>query len=436
MRSNPIDAAKTLTYRGDYWYNLHMKIPVITKEQALEIKKTYPTPFHIYDEKGIEDNAKELLAAFSWCKGYKEHFAVKATPNPTIMKLLHSLGCGMDCSSMTELMLCEKCGITGDDIMFTSNETPAAEYAYALKLGATITLDDYTHVDFLKSIAGDDMPECVSLRYNNGVDFAVNNMIMGSPQDAKYGMTRDQLTIAVRKLQSYGVRRFGLHAFLASNNLGNDYYPVLAGILFRTAKELHEETGADFAFVNLSGGIGIPYRPEDKKPDINVISARIKEEYENIFDGDMKPSIRTELGRYMLGPYGNLITTVVHFKHIYKEYAGVDACAANLMRPAMYGAYHHITVLGKENVPATRKYDVVGSLCENNDKFAVDRMLPPLEIGDILAIHDAGAHGFSMGYNYNGKLRSAELLLRKDGSVKLIRRAETPDDYFATMIFD
>lgn len=412
-----------------------MKTPIITKEQALEIKKTYPTPFHIYDEKGIEDNAEELLAAFSWCKDYKEHFAVKATPNPTIMKLLHSLGCGMDCSSMTELMLCEKCGITGDDIMFTSNETPAAEFEYALKLGATITLDDYTHVDFLKSIAGDNMPECVSLRYNNGVDFAVNNMIMGSPQDAKYGMTREQLTLAIKKLQGYGVKQFGLHAFLASNNLGNDYYPVLAGILFNTAKELHEQTGAQFKFINLSGGIGIPYRPEDQKPDINIIASRIKDEYAKVFDSDMKPSLRTELGRYMLGPYGNLITTVVHFKHIYKEYAGVDACAANLMRPAMYGAYHHITVLGKENVPATVKYDVVGSLCENNDKFAVDRMLPPLEIGDILAIHDAGAHGFAMGYNYNGKLRSAELLLKKDGSVQMIRRAETPDDYFATMIF-
>ena len=412
-----------------------MKTPIITKEQALEIKKTYPTPFHIYDEKGIEDNAKELLAAFSWCKDYKEHFAVKATPNPTIMKLLHSLGCGMDCSSMTELMLCEKCGITGDDIMFTSNETPAAEFEYALKLGATITLDDYTHVDFLKSIAGDNMPECVSLRYNNGVDFAVNNMIMGSPQDAKYGMTREQLTLAIKKLQGYGVKQFGLHAFLASNNLGNDYYPVLAGILFNTAKELHEQTGAQFKFINLSGGIGIPYRPEDQKPDINIIASRIKDEYAKVFDSDMKPSLRMELGRYMLGPYGNLITTVVHFKHIYKEYAGVDACAANLMRPAMYGAYHHITVLGKENVPATVKYDVVGSLCENNDKFAVDRMLPPLEIGDILAIHDAGAHGFAMGYNYNGKLRSAELLLKKDGSVQMIRRAETPDDYFATMIF-
>lgn len=417
----------------------NIKKPIITKAQAEEIKKTCPTPFHIYDEKGIEDNAKELISSFSWCPGFKEHFAVKATPNPTIMKLLHALGCGMDCSSMTELMLCEKCGITGDDIMFTSNETPAEEYAYALRLGATITLDDITHVDFIADIAkkkGMKLPECMSLRYNNGKNFAINNQIMGTPQDAKYGMTREQLAEAIRKLQGYGVKRFGLHAFLASNNLGNDYYPTLAGILFETAKELAAETGADFAFVNLSGGIGIPYRPEDDKPDIPVIAEKVRAQYERVFDGDMKPSLRTELGRYMLGPYGNLITTVLHFKHIYKEYAGVDACAANLMRPAMYGAYHHITVLGKENEPACVKYDVVGGLCENNDKFAVDRMLPRLEIGDILAIHDTGAHGFAMGYNYNGRLRSAELLLRKDGSVKMIRRAETPDDYFATMVFD
>lgn len=413
-----------------------MKKPILTKERAEELKKTYPTPFHIYDERGIEDNAKELLGAFSWCKGFKEHFAVKATPNPAIMKLLHNLGCGMDCSSLTELLLCEKCGITGDDIMFTSNETPAEEFALALKLGATITLDDLTHVDFLAKIAGGKLPECVSLRFNNGKNFAVNNQIMGTPQDAKYGMTRAQLSEAIAKLRAYGVKRFGLHAFLASNNLGNDYYPTLAGILFETARDLAEETGADFAFINLSGGIGIPYRPEEEKPNIPIIAARVRKEYERVFTGSMKPSIRTELGRYMLGPYGNLVTTVVHFKHIYKEYAGVDACAANLMRPAMYGAYHHITVLGKENAPATVKYDVVGSLCENNDKFAVDRMLPALDYGDILAIHDTGAHGFAMGYNYNGRLRSAELLLKKDGNVQLIRRAETPDDYFATLIFD
>ena len=432
-----------------------MKKPIITKAQAEEIKKTYPTPFHIYDEKGIKDNARRVYDAFSWCAGFKEHFAVKATPNPTIMKILHSLGCGMDCSSLTELMLCEKCGIVGDDIMFTSNETPAEEYALALRLGATITLDDITHVDFLAKVAGGNMPKTVSLRFNNGKDFAINKQIMGTPQDAKYGMTRAQLTEAVRKLQALGVESFGLHAFLASNNLGNEYYPTLAGILFDTACELHAETGANFKFVNLSGGIGIPYLPTDEMPDIYLsggigipylptdempdiyaIADGVKAQYERAFTGDMKPSLRTELGRFMLGPYGNLITTVVHFKHIYKEYAGVDACAANLMRPAMYGAYHHITVLGKENAPCDHKYDVVGSLCENNDKFAVDRMLPELAIGDILAIHDAGAHGFSMGYNYNGKLRSAELLLREDGSVKLIRRAETPDDYFATMIFD
>ena len=435
-QANAICLRLRLTARAVCYYNLDMKKPIITKAQAEQIKKTYPTPFHIYDEKGIKDNAKRLLDAFSWCKGFKEHFAVKATPNPTIMKLLHSLGCGMDCSSMTELMLCEKCGITGDDIMFTSNETPAEEYAYALKLGATITLDDITHVDFLADIAGGKMPEVVSLRYNNGKDFAINKQIMGTPQDAKYGMTREQLTEAVRRLIKLGVKRFGLHAFLASNNLGNEYYPTLAGILFDTASELHDETGADFAFVNLSGGIGIPYLPTDEMPDIYAIAAGVKREYDRVFTKDMKPSLRTELGRFMLGPYGNLITTVVHFKHIYKEYAGVDACAANLMRPAMYGAYHHITVLGKENAPCDHKYDVVGSLCENNDKFAVDRMLPELEIGDILAIHDAGAHGFAMGYNYNGKLRSAELLLREDGSVKMIRRAETPDDYFATMVFD
>ena len=423
-------------------YNFFMsneKKPIITKEQAEEIKKTYPTPFHIYDEKGIEDNAREMIEAFSWCKGFKEHFAVKATPNPAIMKILHKLGCGMDCSSLAELMMCEKCGILGDDIMFTANETPAEEYEYALKLGACITLDDLTHVDFLAEVAkkgGYAIPEVVSMRYNNGVDFAINNCIMGSPQDAKYGMTRSQLTQAIKKLQGYGVKKFGLHAFLASNNLGNDYYPTLAGILFDTARELTEETGADWAFVNLSGGVGIPYRPDEDKPDIKIIASKVKSEYDRVFTGEMKPSIRTELGRYMLAPYGNLITTVLHFKHIYKEYVGVDACAANLMRPAMYGSYHHITALGKEQEPCVNKYDVVGGLCENNDKFAIDRMLPALEKGDVLAIHDTGAHGFAMGYNYNGRLRSAELLLQKDGSIKLIRRAETVDDYFATMIFE
>ena len=413
-----------------------MKKPLITLAQAREIIKTYPTPFHIYDEKGIEDNAKELLSAFSWNKGYKEFFAVKATPNPSLMKLLHKLGCGMDCSSEAELLLCEKCGITGGDVMFTSNETPAREFALALKLGATITLDDLTHIDFLHEISGGKLPECISLRYNTGKSFAVNNTIMGTPQDAKYGMTKEQLVTAIEKLKGYGVKKFGLHAFLASNNLGNDYYPTLAGILFDTAKEIGGITGAEFKFINLSGGIGIPYKPEDKKVDINIVAAKIRDKYEQVFGGsNTAPSILTELGRYMMGPYGNLITAVCHFKHIYKEYAGVDACAANLMRPAMYGSYHHISVLGKENEPCTHTYDVVGSLCENNDKFAIDRKLPSLEKGDIIAIHDSGAHGFAMGYNYNGKLRSAELLMQKDGTVKLIRRAETPDDYFSTMIF-
>lgn len=414
-----------------------MKTSIITKKQAEEIIKTYPTPFHIYDEKGIEDNADRLLNAFSWNKGYKEYFAVKATPNPALMKILHKKGIGMDCSSMTELMMCEKCGITGSDIMFTSNETPAAEFAYALKLGATITLDDISHVDFLYEIANGKMPECISLRYNTGTSFAVNNQVMGTPQEAKYGMTRKQLSEAVLKLKEYGVKKFGLHAFLASNNLGNEYYPELAGILFDTVKDLSKETNTEFKFVNLSGGIGIPYKPDDEMPDIAIIGKKVKERYDTVFaDSDIKPDIYTELGRFMTGPYGNLITTVVHFKDIYKQYAGVDACAVNLMRPAMYGAYHHIVVLGKENEKNSVTYDVVGSLCENNDKFAIDRYLPKLEKGDVLAILDTGAHGFAMGYNYNGKLKSAELLLCKDGSVKMIRRAETPDDYFATMIFD
>lgn len=413
-----------------------MKKPIITLDKAKEIIKSYPTPFHIYDERAIENNARELIDAFSWNKGYKEFFAVKANSNPALLKILHSLGCGMDCSSKTELLLCEKCGITGSDLMFTSNETPAEEFALALKLGATITLDDLTHVDFLYEISGGRLPGCISLRYNNGRDFAVSNTIMGKPQDAKYGMTKEQLVLAIKKLQGYGVKQFGLHAFLASNNLGNEYYPALASLLFETAKELYETTGADFKFINLSGGIGIPYLPEDKLPDIKVIGGKVKDNYERVFAGSaIRPSILTELGRFMTGPYGNLITTALHFKHIYKEYVGVDACAANLMRPAMYGSYHHITVLGKENAPLSKTYDVVGSLCENNDKFAIDRQLPEIELGDILAIHDSGAHGFSMGYNYNGKLRSAELLLQKDGSVRLIRRAETAEDYFATMIF-
>lgn len=409
-----------------------MKRPFITKEKAEEIKKIYPTPFHVYDEDGIEKNADELFSAFSWNKGFKEYFAVKATPNPEILKLLKKHGCGVDCSSLTELIMAEKCGFFGDEIMFSSNETAAEEFVYAKKLNAIINLDDITHIPFLKKHAG--IPEKICLRYNPGGDFKIGNKIMGNPADAKYGLTRPQLTEAVKILLSEGVKEFGIHAFLASNTLGNEYYPELAKILFRTVKELIDETGAEFSFVNLSGGIGIPYLPDREKNDIFAIADGVKKAYEEEFTEKGIDGIKifTELGRYMLAPYGHLITTVIHFKHTYKEYAGVDACAANLMRPAIYGAYHHITVLGKEHNPCDHVYDVVGSLCENSDKFAVDRALPELDIGDILAIHDAGAHGFSMGYNYNGKLRSAEILLSKDGSFRLIRRAETVADYFAT----
>ncbi len=409
-----------------------MKRPFITKEKAEEIKRIYPTPFHVYDEDGIEKNADELYSAFSWNKGFKEYFAVKATPNPEILKLLKKHGCGVDCSSLTELIMAEKCGFYGDEIMFSSNETAAEEFVYARKLNAIINLDDITHIPFLKKHAG--IPEKICLRFNPGGDFKIGNKIMGNPADAKYGLTRRQLTEAVKILLSEGVKEFGIHAFLASNTLGNEYYPELARILFRTVKDLIDETGAKFSFVNLSGGIGIPYLPDREKNDIFVIANGVKKAYEEEFTEKGIDGIKifTELGRYMLAPYGHLITTVIHFKHTYKEYAGVDACAANLMRPAIYGAYHHITVLGKEDKPCDHVYDVVGSLCENSDKFAVDRTLPELDIGDILAIHDAGAHGFSMGYNYNGKLRSAEILLSKDGSFRLIRRAETVADYFAT----
>lgn len=409
-----------------------MKRPFITKEKAEEIKRIYPTPFHVYDEDGIEKNADELYSAFSWNKGFKEYFAVKATPNPEILKLLKKHGCGVDCSSLTELIMAEKCGFYGDEIMFSSNETAAEEFVYARKLNAIINLDDITHIPFLKKHAG--IPEKICLRFNPGGDFKIGNKIMGNPADAKYGLTRRQLTEAVKILLSEGVKEFGIHAFLASNTLGNEYYPELARILFRTVKDLIDETGAKFSFVNLSGGIGIPYLPDREKNDIFVIANGVKKAYEEEFTEKGIDGIKifTELGRYLLAPYGHLITTVIHFKHTYKEYAGVDACAANLMRPAIYGAYHHITVLGKEDSPCDHVYDVVGSLCENSDKFAVDRTLPELDIGDILAIHDAGAHGFSMGYNYNGKLRSAEILLSKDGSFRLIRRAETIADYFAT----
>lgn len=409
-----------------------MKKPFVTLDKIKEIAKEYPTPFHIYDEKGIRENARGLFEAFSWNAGFKEYFAVKATPNPALIRILKEEGCGVDCSSYTELMMAERLGFRGDEIMFSSNETPEEEYIYARKLGAIINLDDITHIYFLEKTAG--IPEKICLRYNPGGEFTINNMIMGTPADAKYGLTRPQMFEAVRTLMAKGVKEFGVHAFLASNNIENDYYPVLARVLFELIADLTAETGAKFVFVNLSGGIGVPYRPEQKKTDIKVIGEGVRKAYEEILASrGIAPKIFTELGRYMLAPYGGLITKVVHFKHTYKEYAGCDACAAHLMRPAIYGAYHHITVLGKEDAPCDHVYDVVGSLCENSDKFAVDRKLPELEIGDYLFIHEAGAHGHSMGYNYNGKLRSAEILLKPDGSYKLIRRAETPDDYFATL---
>ncbi|MDE5884299.1 MAG: diaminopimelate decarboxylase [Oscillospiraceae bacterium] len=411
------------------------KIPFLTKEKTEEICKEYPTPFHIYDEKGIRENARLVQKAFSWNKNFKEYFAVKATPNPFLLKILQEEGCGVDCSSYTELQMSEACGFSGSDIMFSSNVTPAQDYELAYKLGAYINLDDITHIEYLENLTG--IPETICCRFNAGGKFTISTEIMDSPEDAKYGFTREQMFEGFRKLQEKGAKHFGIHAFLASSTMTNEYYPTLAKQLFELAVDLHRETGADIQFINLSGGVGVAYRPDQTPNDI----LKIGEGVHKVFDEILVPAglgdvaIFTEMGRFMLAPYGHLVTRVLHKKHIYKEYVGVDACAANLMRPAIYGAYHHITVLGKENQDCTYKCDVTGGLCENNDKFAIDRMLPPVEIGDLLVIHDAGAHGFSMGYNYNGKLRSAELLLCEDGSVKMIRRAETPADYFATFDF-
>ncbi len=409
------------------------KVPFVTKEQVQEITKTYPTPFYIYDEKQIRENARAVKEAFAWNPGFKEYFAVKATPNPYLIGILREYGCGCDCSSLTELMLSEAMGVLGHDIMFSSNDTPAAEYSYAAKLGAVINLDDITHIDFVEKILGK-LPETMSCRYNPGGVFKMSNGIMDNPGDAKYGFTEEQMFEGYRILKEKGVKHFGIHAFLASNTVTNEYYPLLAKDLFELAVRLEKETGADIKFINLSGGVGIPYMPEQEPNDIRAIGEGVRRVYEEVLVpagmGDV--AIYTEMGRFMMGPYGQLVTQAIHEKHTHKEYIGVDACAVNLMRPAMYGAYHHITVLGKEDAPCDHKYDVTGSLCENNDKFAVDRMLPEIEKGDYLVIHDAGAHGFAMGYNYNGKLKSAELLLKEDGSVKLIRRAETPKDYFAT----
>lgn len=411
------------------------KIPFVTKEQLEDIASRYATPFYLYDEKGIRETARRVNKAFSWNKGFKEYFAVKATPTPGILKILHEEGCGADCSSYTELLMADAVGFKGDEIMFSSNDTPAEDFQLARKLNATINLDDITHIDFLERVA--DIPDTVCCRYNPGGHFAIANNIMDNPGDAKYGMTREQLTEAYKRLMAKGVKHFGLHAFLASNTVTNDYYPELARILFKVAVELKEETGASIEFINLSGGVGIAYRPGQPQNDIMEIGEGVRHAYEEVLVPAGMGNVRlyTEMGRYMLAPYGALVSRVIHQKHIYKEYIGLDACAANLMRPAIYGAYHHITVMGKENAPCDHKYDVTGGLCENNDKFAIDRMLPEINIGDLVFIHDAGAHGFAMGYNYNGKLRSAELLLKEDGSVEMIRRAETPADYFATFDF-
>ncbi len=381
----------------------------------------------------MRENAKAVKEAFAWNPGFREYFAVKATPNPFLINILKEYDCGTDCSSLTELMMSEALGFKGEYIMFSSNDTPAEEFAYANKIGATINLDDITHIEFLENIIGT-LPKTMSLRYNPGGVYQLSNGIMDNPGDAKYGLTKEQLFEAYQILRNKGVERFGLHAFLVSNTVTNDYYPTLARTLFELVVEIKEKLGIEISFINLSGGVGIAYRPEETPNDIRVIGAGVKKVYDEILvpNGLGNVAIYTEMGRFMMGPYGCLVTKAIHEKHTYKEYIGVDACAANLMRPAIYGAYHHITVAGKEDAPCDHKYDIVGSLCENCDKFAVDRMLPKIDMGDLLVIHDTGAHGFSMGYNYNGRLRSAEVLLKEDGSTQLIRRAETPKDYFAT----
>ncbi len=412
-----------------------MKRTFLTLEQVKEIEKEYPTPFYIYDEAGIRKNVRRLEQAFSWNKGFKEYFAVKALPTPVILEILKEEGCGVDCSSHTELMLAEALGFKGHEIMFSSNVTPHEDYVYANRLGGIINLDDFSDIDLLSSLM--ELPDTLCLRYNPGGSFSIHNDIMDKPGDAKYGMTKAQLIEGIKILARRGVKHFGIHAFLASNTGTNEYYPTLAGILFELALEIKNETGVSLSFINLSGGVGIAYKPDVPENDIALIGALVKEKFHEILTpaGLSDVAIFTELGRFVTGPYGALIATAHHEKKTYKNYIGLDACSANLMRPAMYGAYHHITVLGKEHAPLDHVYDVTGGLCENNDKFAIDRPLPKIDLGDKIYIHDTGAHSFAMGYNYNGKLRSAELLLKEDGSVRLIRRAETPADYFATFDF-
>jgi diaminopimelate decarboxylase len=405
-----------------------------TKEQLLRIIERYPTPFHLYDEGAIRRNARAFVEAFSWAPGFKEYFAVKAAPNPYLLAILREEGIGADCSSMPELLLAERCGITGENIMFTSNDTPAQEFVEARRLGAVINLDDLSHIDYLDTHAG--LPDLLCFRYNPG-PLRGGNAIIGTPEDAKYGLTRPQLFEGYTRLKKRGVNRFGLHAMVASNELDPNYFIGTATMLFELVAEISREVGIKFDFVNIGGGFGIPYRPDQTAVDVAAVSAGIRGAYEKIITAAGLHPLRLflECGRIITGPYGYLVSTVLHLKHIYKDYVGLDACMANLMRPALYGAYHHITVPGKERLPHTHRYDVTGSLCENNDKFAIDRMLPEIAVGDIVVIHDTGAHGHAMGFNYNGKLRSAELLLREDGSVVQIRRAETVDDYFATIDF-
>ena len=404
----------------------------LTLDQARAIAKQIPTPFHVYDEAGIRERARAVNKAFAWNPGFKEHFAVKATPNAALLEILREEGCGVDCSSYTELLLSHACGFTEHEIMFSSNETPALDMYEALRLGALVNLDDETMVDFIEQIG--EVPETIFCRYNPGGVFDLGNGIMDNPGESKYGMSEEQMVASFKRLAQAGAKTFGIHAFLASNTVTNEYYPALAAQLFELAVRVSEQAGVHIGYINLSGGVGIDYRPDQSANDIAIIGEGVRKAYERILVpagmGDI--AILTELGRFMLAPFGGLVTTAIHEKHIYKEYIGVDACAANLMRPAVYGAYHHVTVLGKENAPLTNTYDVVGGLCENCDKFAKDRLLPKIDMGDLLFIHDTGAHGYSMGYNYNGKLRSAEVLLQKDGSFRLIRRAETPEDYFAT----
>jgi len=408
------------------------KLP-FNQSQLAEIIRQYPTPFHIYDEEAIRKNVRQLLAAFSWAPQFKEFFAVKATPNPTILKVLREEGVGADCSSLPELILAEMSGISGENIMFSSNDTPAEEYRKAREMGAIINLDDISHIDFLEKHAG--IPDIISFRYNPGPLMQSGNTIIGYPEDAKYGLTRDQIIAAYRIMQQKGVKRFGIHTMVISNELNPDSFIATANMMFDLIVDIHKEVGISFEFVNLGGGIGIPYKPEQQAVDLFYVGQGIKKAYEDkiIANGLHPLRIAMECGRMITGPYGYLVSTVLHKKEIYKNYVGLDACMTNLMRPALYGAYHHITVVGKENLPADHVYDVTGSLCENNDKFAVDRELPVIDAGDIVVMHDTGAHGFAMGFNYNGKLRSAELLLKPSGKVELIRRAETVADYLATL---